>query len=182
MARISLDASAVSRTRQRKLASRQAQSQPCAPFPSHSIRHADPFASKGLRDFGLPATSGNYPRRCREWSCFFWELIHRPRLERARWAGGHLKTSSASLCRDGFHCHITPILLISRQYRVPAHLPRASAGGRRQSRSCESTDRRRPCFMAAVAPTQCRIPCNLGLGALQGRRTNTVYCLYSPCV
>lgn len=73
------------------------QSRPCAPFPSHSIRHAHPFASKGLRDFGLPATSGNYPRRDREWSCFCWELIHRPRLERARWAGGHLKTSSASL-------------------------------------------------------------------------------------
>lgn len=97
---------------------------------------------------------------------------------------GVLETSSVSLreSRDGFHCDITPILLISRQYRVPAHLARASAGGRRQSRSSESTDRRRPCFMAAVAPTQRRIPCNLGLGALQGRRTNAVYYFYTPCV
>lgn len=35
--------------------------------------------------------------------------------------------------------------------------------------------------MAAFTPTQRRIPCNLGLEALQGRRSNAVY-LYIPSV
>lgn len=36
--------------------------------------------------------------------------------------------------------------------------------------------------MAAFTPTQRRIPCNLGLGALQGRRSNAVYYFYIPSV
>lgn len=174
----------VSRAHQRDFASREAQNQPGAPFPSHSVRHADPFTSEWLRDLGVPATSGHTPGRNKELSRVCWNMPQVLRLVRAHWlveiwelaafpCGGVVMSSYANL---------TSIWLISRQYRVPVLPPATCPGhrqaGKRQSRSCESTDRRRPCFMTAVAPTQRRIPCNLGMGALQGRRTNAML-LYS---
>lgn len=114
----------------------QTQKQPGAPFPSHSVRHADPFTSEWLRDLGLPATSGHTPGRNKERFRNCWDLLQVPRLARTHWMA-EIWELAASPCGGAVMpstANITPIWLISRQYRVPVlPPPPAPVIGRREN-------------------------------------------------
>lgn len=114
----------------------------------------------------------NSPGQNKELCRQVWGMLQPQSLVRARPVRRSRRL--AACCYAGTVLNGDVLIAISHPYFSYPIIYRPPFGhrhtARRQSRSLVSTDRTRPCFMAAFAPTRRRIPCNLGLGALQGRR------------